>query len=302
MKRKSLLVPLLLVVILAAAAGYRSVLFVDETETVIVTEFGRPVRTLDEAGPYFKPPYQSAIRIDRRLQIYDPPPSEFLAKEKKNVNLDVFVCWRVDDPTRFLETVNNPQGARKRIHDMVWSALSAQVGLNPLEALISTDGELHRLDELMGEVAEGCAQRARAAYGIQIVDVRLKRISLPKQVRDSVFQRMRSERARIARQYRAEGKEKAEEIRAEADKQRTIILAKAYAQAEKTRGEGEAEATRIYTAAHQQDPQFYELTRTLEAYRKFLDENTTILLSADSDLLKYLTRGSMLKEPPQSER
>lgn len=296
------ILPILMVVLVLVGVGlWRSVLFVDETETVIVTEFGRPVRTLDEAGPYFRPPYQSAIRIDRRLQIYDPPPSEFLAKEKKNVNLDVFVCWRVHAPHRFLETVNNPVDAKKRIHDIVWSELAAEVGRNPLEALVSTDGELHRLDELVGDVAGRCARRAESDYGIEIVDVRLKRISLPTQVRDSVFQRMRSERARIARQYRAEGDEKGLEIRAEADKQRTVILAKAYAQAEKTRGEAEAEATRIYTAAHQKDPQFYELTRTLEAYQKFLDEKTTVLLSADSDLLKYLTRGSMLDERPKEE-
>ncbi|MHC4177567.1 MAG: protease modulator HflC [Planctomycetota bacterium] len=303
---KRILLLSLVVLALGAVAAYRSVLFVDETETVIVTQFGRPVSTLnearDEAGLHFKPPYQSAIRIDRRLQIYDPPPSEFLAKKKKNVDLDVFVCWRVHDPEFFLKTVNNPVDAKKRIHDIVWSELHAEVGRNELEALVSTDDELHRLDELVDDVAGRCAKRAQSDYGIEIVDVRLKRIGLPQQVRDSVFRRMRSERDRIARQYRAEGDEKAEEIRAEADKQRTIILAKAYAQAEKTRGEAEAAATGIYAAAHQKDPQFFELTRTLEAYKKFLDEKTTILLSADSDLLKYLTRGSMLEEPPKSQR
>ncbi len=287
---------LFLTAVVAAVALYRSVLFVDEAEMVIVTQFGRPVATYHEAGLQYKLPYQSVIRIDRRLQIYDPRPSEFLAKEKKNVDLDVFLCWRVVDPQRFLETVNDFVGAEARMHDIVWSELAAEVGRNEVEALVSTDPEVHRLDELVGTVAAKCARRARSAYGIEIVDVRLKRISYPSQVRESVFKRMRAERARIAGQYRAEGEEKALEIRAEADKTKTTILAEAKREADKIDGEAQAEATRIYTGAHQKDPQFYELLRTLEAYEKFLDEKTTVLLSADSDLLKFLTRGSMLNE------
>jgi membrane protease subunit HflC len=132
-------------------------------------------------------------------------------------------------------------------------------------------------------------------YGIEIVDLRIKRIGLPSQVRDSVFERMRKERARMARQYRSEGEAKAMTIRATADKDRTILLAAAYADAEKVRGEAEAQAIKIYGQAHQKDPAFYELLRTLEAYKKILDEKTTILLSGDSELLKFLTHGSMLE-------
>ncbi len=153
----------------------------------------------------------------------------------------------------------------------------------------------------MDSVAGKCADRSQSTYGIEIVDVRLKRISLPAQVRESVFQRMRAERGRMARRYRAEGAEEALKIRAAADKQRTIMLAEAYAEAEKTRGEAEAEAIRIYAEAHRQDPAFYELLRTLEAYKKFLDDKTTILLSADSELLKYLTRGSTLNKQPKPD-
>ncbi len=291
---------LLVVVVLAAIVAWRTLVFVDETETVIVTQFGRPIETLDQPGLHVKLPYQSAIRMDRRLQIYDPRPSEFLAKEKKNVDLDVFICWRIADPKRFLETVETVTdftGAEQLLHDMVFAELAAAVGRNELEALVSTDAEIHRLDQLVGDVTRKCQQTARLAYGMEIVDVRLKRISLPSQVRQSVFNRMRAERARIAGQYRAEGEEKALEIRAEADKERTVTLAKANAEAEKIRGEAEAEAIRTYGEAHQKDPQFFELVRTLEAYEKFLDEKTTVLLSADSDLLKFLMRGSMLREP-----
>ena len=280
-----------LCVALAAVAAVRCVVFVDEAEFVIVTQFGDPVRMIDQPGLAWKAPYQATIRMDRRLQVYAPRPSEFLAKEKKNVDLEALVCWRVGEPQKFLETVNDFPGAEARLHDLVWSELAAEVGRNSLDALVSNDPEKHQLDALVGRVADRCRQSAARAYGIELVDVRLKRIGLPAQVRDSVFQRMRAERARIARQYRAEGEEEAVKIRTAADKKRTEALADAYAAAEKVRGQAEAEATRIYAAAHQKDPAFYELVRTLESYGKLLDEKTTLLLSADSDLLKYLVRG-----------
>jgi len=291
-----------LAVALAGIAVWRSVLLVDETELVIVTQFGRPVATLTEAGLHFKLPYQSALRIDRRLQIYNPRPSEFLAAEKKNVDLDVFVCWRVEDPQHFLETVNDLAGAESRIHDIVWSELAAEVGRNPLEALVSVDPNSHRLGQLVAGVAARCAERAEQDYGIRIVDVQIKRIGLPAQVRDSVFERMRKERARMAEKYRSEGQAEALKIRAAADKERTVVLAKAEADAERTRGRAEAEATRIYAAAHGKDPAFFELLRTLETYRKVLDEKTTVLLSGDSELLKYLTRGAAAGPAVENKR
>jgi membrane protease subunit HflC len=291
---------LLLILILLAVGAYRSLVFVDETEAVIVTQFGKPISTHVDPGLHFKWPYQSAIRIDRRLQIYDPRPSEFLAAEKKNVDLAVCVYWNVDDPEKFLVTVNDPAGAEARLHDVIWAELAAEVGRSPLEALVSVDPQLHRLDQIVSAVTAKCAERARSAFGIQIVDVQFKRISLPAQVRDSVFQRMRTERAKIARQYRAEGEEEAMKIRAQADKERTVTLAKAYAEAETLRGQAEAKATQIYAEAHQKDPAFYELLRTLEAYKQFLDDKTTVLLSADSDLLKYLT-GKAAPQPPAAK-
>lgn len=288
--------------ILALAVAWRSVLFVDETEFVIVTQFGRPVRTLTEPGLYAKAFYQSSLSIDRRIQIYNPRPSEFLTKEKKNIDLDVFVCWRVDEPQRFLETVNDLAGAASRIHDLVWSKLAASISRSALENLVCIDPKSHELEKRAEEVAESCGAEVKQKYGIALVDVKIKRIGLPDQVRDSVFERMRKERARIAEQYRSQGKEKAMEVRAAADKERTTILAAASAEAEVLRGQAEAQATRTYSEAHQKDPRFYELMRTLEAYKKILDEKTTILLSADSELLKYLTRGSMLREPTSDRK
>ena len=147
------------------------------------------------------------------------------------------------------------------------------------------------LKSLVEGVAKQCAGEALEKYGIVLVDVKIKRIGLPDQVRDSVFERMRKERARIAQRYRSEGNEEAMKIRAAADKEKTVILAEAYAEAEIVRGKAEAKATRTYSEAHQKDPQFFELLRTLEAYKKIFDEKTTILLSGDSAFLKYLSHG-----------
>jgi len=273
---------------LAAVAAARSVVFVDETQHAIVTLFGRPVRELDRPGLHWKAPYESVLRLDRRLQMYDPRPSEFLTREKKNLDLDVFVLWRIAQPRRFLETVIDPAGAEARLHDLVWSELAAEVGRNPLEAFVSTNAALRRLDECVRAVADRSAARAREAYGIEVADVRLKRINLPAQVRESVFQRMRAERGRIARQYRAEGEEEAMRIMADADRERTVLLAEAAAEAERIRGRAEAEAARIYAEAHRADPAFYELIRTLDACRRIFDPQTTLLLAADSPLLRPL--------------
>lgn len=288
MKRTLLI---LIVVTVLAVLVARSVVFVDESEMVIITQFGRPLNTCREAGLRWKLPYQSAIRIDRRLQIYDPSPSEFLAAQKKNLDLDVFVCWRVKDPQRFLETVSDFTGAEFCMHDIVWSELATEVGSHPIEALVSTEADVHQLDQIQEDVAARCAARAEREFGIEIVDVRLKRISLPDQVRESVFQRMRAERARIARQYRAEGEKEAQIIRSTAQRERTELLAEAEKKAQGVRGQAEAEATRHYAAAHAQDPEFYELLRKLEAYRKILDDQTTLLLRTDSELFDVLVDG-----------
>ena len=235
--KKLLLLSLLLVVL---AVAWRCLLFVDETQFVIVTQFGRPMRTLDAAGLYFKPPYQSSLAIDRRMQVYNPRPAEFLTSEKKNIDLDVFVCWSVQDPQKFLETVSDLAGATARIHDMVWSKLAAEVSSHPLETLVSVSADHSPMEKLVGGVAKQSAAAALEKYGIVLVDVKIKRIGLPDQVRDSVFERMRKERGRIAQRYRSEGNEEAMKIRALADKEKTVILAGAYAEAEIVRGKAEA--------------------------------------------------------------
>jgi membrane protease subunit HflC len=271
----------------------RTLFAVDETEYAIVTQFGRPVRTLTEAGLKAKWPWQSLLTFEKRLLVYNPRPSEFLTKDKKNIVVDHYVCWRVADPNRFLQTTGDLTGAEMRLHDTVWAAAAAALGNTDLAALVSIRPEDVRVAEVMKQITDQCRPRALEQYGIEIVDVRMKRLNLPAQNRESVFARMRAERERIARQYRAEGEAEALKIRAEADREKSRILSEAYAEAERIRGDGDAQSTRIYAGAYSRDPKFYKLLRTLEAYKKVIDPNTTAILSSDSELLKLLTEGKV---------
>lgn len=178
-----------------------------------------------------------------------------------------------------------------RLHDVIWSGLSAAFGTHDLESIVSVRTDAGQARQMLDNLALETDKAALARYGIRVVDVRIKRLNLPEQNKQSVYARMRAERERIARQYRAEGEEQALRIRADADRQKEEILSVAYKQAEKTKGEGDAEATRIYNGAYSRNPRFYKLLRTLESYKKILDEKTTAILSSDSELLKVLMRG-----------
>ncbi len=269
----------------------RTLYTVDETQLAVVTEFGRYVYTVQEPGLHAKLPWRTRRRFDRRLLLYDPRPSEFLTKDKKNLLVDNYVCWRIVDPKLFLESVTDIPLAEMRLHDIVWSEVSAQIGSVELSDMVNVEHDLVRSEALMAQVAARCDTRARNDFGIEVLDVGIKRLNLPKQNVDSVYERMRAERRRMAMQYRAEGEEEALKIRAEADKEREKILAEAYRKAETIRGQADAEATRIYAAAHQRDPDFYKMTRTLDSYQKLFSDKTTVVLSADSELLQLLTRG-----------
>src|ERR1700688_378808 len=271
--------------------GYLTFFSVRETEFVLVTQFGRPVRTVTEAGLNVKWPFQTAIYFDRRLRVYNPRPSEFLTRDKKNIVIENYVVWKIQDPDRFVQTVGDATAAEMRLHDIIWSGLSAALGTHDLDSIVGTEPEKVQTAAMLDSLTALTDRAALEQYGINVVDVRIKRLNLPEQNKQSVYARMRAERERIARQYRAEGEEQALSIRADADKQREEILSVAYKQAEKTKGEGDAESTRIYGQAYSKNPRLYKLLRTLEAYKKILDDKTTAILSSDSELLKILTRG-----------
>ncbi|MEO7142039.1 MAG: protease modulator HflC [Bryobacteraceae bacterium] len=264
---------------------------VRETEFVLITQFGRPLYTVTDAGLHMKWFFQTTTYFDRRLRIYNPRPSEFLTSDKKNLVVESYVAWKIQDPKRFVETVGDPIAAEMRLHDIVWSGISAALGTHDMDSLVSTNMEQVKAKQMLDDLARLTDRAALSQYGIQVVDVRIKRLNLPEQNKQSVYARMRAERERIARQYRAEGEEQALSIRADADKQKEEILSVAYKQAEKTKGEGDADATRTYSQAYSKNPRFYKLLRTLDSYKKIFDDKTTAILSSDSELLRVMMKG-----------
>ena len=275
----------------AAVLVWNCFFVVPETEMATVTLFGKPMWNALDPGLYWKWPVESLIRFEKRLMIYNPRPSEFLTSDKKNLVIDSDVLWRISDPTRFFQAVGEPVTAELRLHDIVWAALAAEIGKVELSDLVSVEPGRVKAAAVMQRVHESASAVSAAQFGIVLIDIQIKRLTFPEQNKQSVFARMRAERQRIARQYRAEGEEQAMRIRAEADRQREILLAEAYREAERLKGHGDAEATRIYGEAYSKDPQFYKLVRTLDSYKRILDDKTSIILSSDSELLKLLTQG-----------
>jgi membrane protease subunit HflC len=201
------------------------------------------------------------------------------------------VVWKIQDPSRFVETVGDATAAEMRLHDIIWSGLSAALGTHDLDSLLGTEPGRVQTAGMLDDLTALTGRAALEQFGISVVDMRIKRLNLPEQNKQSVYARMRAERQRIARQYRAEGEEQALSIRADADRQKEEILSLAYKQAENIKGQGDAESTRIYGQAYSKNPGFYKLVRTLESYKKVLDDKTTAILSSDSELLKVLMKG-----------
>ena len=279
-----------LALVLAAA----SLVFytVDETEAAVVTQFGQPVASITTPGLYLKwpDPVQTVQRFNKRLQIYTPQQAEYLTADKKAIRVESYAAWQVTDPRQFLVSVGDRSGAEVRLADTVNAELGVALGQYELATLVTTNTVQFKLMTLIQQVTENAARRAQN-YGIQVQDVQIKLLNFPDANRQAVFARMKSERERIARQLRSEGSEEAAKIRAEAERQQKVLLSEAYAQAEQLRGEGDAEAMRIYAAAFGQDPEFYQFIRTLESYQKFVDEKATIVLPANSELLRYFNNG-----------
>lgn len=271
------------VVLLAIlAVAWDAFFVVDETEVAIVTQFGAPRRTVTLPGPSLKLPIlQQVDKMDSRILGSDAPQAEYLTLDKKRLVADPITRWRIVDPLRFYMTLRDETGAKARIDDIVNSELRRELASHDFGNIIGNARE-----PLMLRVTENSRKQTKP-FGIEVLDIRIKRADLPREVQESVFQRMRAERDRVAKQYRSEGEEKAATIRAETDKQKTIILAKAYEEAQKARGEGEAEGTRIYASAYGKDEEFYSFIRSLEAYEKSIDADSTLVLSTGSGMFRY---------------
>ncbi len=265
--------------VLAASAFY----VVDQTEYALVIQLGKPVKAVKEPGLHFKLPFiQQVISFEKWLLIYDSSASEIITKDKKKLVVDNYAQWKIIDPLKFYQTVRNEIGAQSRLDDIIFSKLREELGKHDLADIVAKTRS-----QLMEEVTRKSNETAKS-FGIEIVDVRIKRADLPPQNERAVYGRMRAEREREAKRYRSEGEEKALEIRAMAQKEKTIILSEARRKSQILKGEGDAAATKIYAEAFQQDPSFFDFIRTMESYKKSFKKADTILLSPESEYYRYL--------------
>ena len=268
---------------IAVVLGLSSFFVISERELALVTQFGEPKRSITAPGLYWKLPLvQEVRRMESRILGSLAPPAEYLTLDKKRLVADPVTRWRIVDPLQFYKTVASELEAKARLDDIVNSELRQELASHEFGKIIG-----FARDPLMQVVAND-VRKQTAEFGILVVDVRIKRADLPKEVQESVFARMRAERDRVAKQYRSEGEEEAAKLRADTDKEKTIILAKAYEEAQKTRGEGDAQGIKIYADAYGRDPEFFAFTRSLDAYEKAIGGESTLVLSTGSDLFRYL--------------
>lgn len=274
------------IIIIFGLLLFLSAYTVTETERAVVIRFGKPVgNTIEEAGLRFKIPIIDKVRyFEKRLLDYDAEPKELITKDKKNLVIDNYARWRIVDPLLFLQTVQDERGAQARLDDIIYSEVRERLGQYTLLEIISL-----KRSEIMDIVTEESHEKVEK-FGIDIVDVRIKRADLPKQNEENVYKRMEAERHQQAKKYRAEGQEKALEIISDAEREKTILLAKAYEESENVKGDGDATALKIYADAYNRDPEFYKFTRTLSAYNTILKGSgkSKIILSTDSELWRYL--------------
>lgn len=270
-----------------ALVGFSSIFIVDETEQVVILQLGKPVKTVTKPGLNFKLPFpiQEKITFDDRLLEYDSPPEEILSKDKKSLIVDNYVRWKIVDPLQFLKTVQAIPTAKSRMDDIVYSELRRELGTHDMVEIITENRE-----QIMDVITRE-SNSATLDYGISVVDVRIRRVDLPAENEASIYARMEAERKRQANKFRSEGEEEAQKIRAATDRDKTIILADAYKEAERIRGEGDAKAVQVYARSYSSDPKFYEFVRTLDTYKKVVDDKTTLVLPSDSKLFKLLLDG-----------
>ncbi|MCI2425914.1 protease modulator HflC [Candidatus Acetothermia bacterium] len=275
---------ILIAVILALIVIFQAVFTIDEREQAIILQLGKYIRTIDQPGLHFKIPFiQSIVRIERRVLVADAPATEFITLDKERLVVDSYSRWRIVDPHRFFKTVTDEYRARLRLNDIAISKLRQKLAAHNLWDIIGVERK-----PIMDRVGRHTDKIAQRDFGIEVIDVRIKRIDLPAGVEEAVFARMRAERERMAKEFRAKGAQAAMKIRAEADREVVVILAEAEKQSRILRGYGDARAAAIYAAAFEQDPEFFAFLRSLEAYEKFMGGGTTLVLSADSELLRFL--------------
>ncbi len=261
---------------------------VDQAKQAVVLRFGKITRVIRNAGLYTKSPFiDKVVYLEKRIINYDIQPEEIITSDQKRLSIDNYALWRIEDPKRFVESVRTIEGAQLRMDDIVYSYLRDILAKHTLNDIISDKrtAYLQRVTAL--------TRNALKTIGVYVIDVRIKRADLPQANAQAVYQRMKSDRQKIAAMYRAQGEQQAAQIKAQADKQAQIILATAEKRADELKGEGDAKALEIYANAYNKDPEFYRFWRTLQSYKTAIASDTTIVLSTDSDYLRFIDKESM---------
>ncbi len=263
---------------------FLSAFVVDVTKQAIVLEFGKPVRVIKDPGLYFKEPFfQEVVSFEKRILEYESEPTLVVTKDKKSMVLDSFALFKITDPILFLRTVRDEFGAQTRLDDLIYSEMRRVVGQYDFDDIVSGKREM-----VFEEVTKASQEKTNE-LGIEILTVRMKRVSVPDENLKKIYDSMTAERQRQASLYRAEGQREAQRIRSGAEKKRTLILAEAYRKAQELKGSGEAEAGSILQSALSSDPEFYQFLRSLDLYKKALPGNV-LIITPDSEIFKYLRK------------
>jgi membrane protease subunit HflC len=280
---RRLLVALAVVLIVAGITLTNTLFIVDQTQEALVLQFGQPRRVIRTPGLWTKRPFLEDVRrYDNRLLDFEPPPEEVIVSDQKRLVVDTYTRYRITDPLLFYQTVNSESAVRARLSAMVNGSLRRVLGNVTLSALLS-----HDRSAIMGQIRDEVSEQGKS-FGIDVVDVRIRRADLPEENSQAIYARMVSERQQQAAQYRGEGAEAAQTVRASADRERTVILAEAQRSAQKVRGDGDAESIRIYAAAFGQDKDFFAFYRSMQAYRDALNgRNTSFVLNPDNGFFRF---------------
>jgi membrane protease subunit HflC len=287
---------LLVLALVAAFVGYSAMFTVYETRQAIVIRLGNPIRVINEPGLHFKAPFiDSVVYVDKRILDLENPAQEIIAADQKRLVVDAFARYKIVDPLRFYQAIGTVPAANSQLSTLLNSALRRVLGESSFQALVRDER-----DALMRRIREQLDREAER-YGINVVDVRIRRADLPEQNSQAVYQRMQTERQREAAEFRAQGSQRAQEIRSRADRDVTVLLAEANAKGEQVRGEGDANRNRIFAEAFNKDPDFFAFYRSMQAYETGLGHNDTrLVLKPDSEFFRYFVdpSGRSASSPP----
>jgi membrane protease subunit HflC len=276
---------ILVLAVVIAIVGYSAIFTVYQTRQALVVRLGQPIRVVNEAGLHFKMPFiDNVIYVDKRILDLENPAQEVIASDQKRLVVDAFARYQITDPLRFYQAVGTVQGANAQLSQLLNSALRRVLGESSFQALVRDDRSA-----LMGRIREQLDREAER-YGINVVDVRIRRADLPEQNSQAVYQRMQTERQREAAEFRAQGAQRGQEIRSRADRDVTVLIADATSKSEQIRGEGDATRNRIFAEAFNRDPDFFSFYRSMQAYETGLrHSDTRMVLKPDSDFFRYFT-------------